>query len=500
MKEKLRIRGIGKGQKIPAFCLEILREFLNYETNEYKLLQIVIFGQKEFEGTIRKYPNFTDRINLYHMLKPLNFRDTRLMIQYRLQKSSNSPHKVRLFTWPALWAIFRISGGYPRKIINLCHQSILSMIIQNRSKSGYFLVHTCARRVFPEESNRRRLFRAGSLATAAVAIALLIFLFAERLTTVHGPGNNRLNARLAGETRQGPGPPAADSGARIPPDDFKRHQPDENESAGSFKTNKSERSQKSAESLQPHNITAAVPGKEPPDTEVPTVDKDTSRAFKVPQDRMLTMEKYPATAGESVTNPHRKQSTEPIIEDTESPVPASVPKRLRNNKSEKRTAASYSAILGRLNLEPNETLSRIIRGVYGRLSSRYYKSIINANPDIVDPDRVEVGQTINLPAIPARVKPLKTPVWWVKIDDRESLEAAYNLVRNRSKSLPDMRLIPHWNPSGGTRFAVVLNRLFRDEYSARNYLQRLPANLASKSTVLSRWDNETIYFSNPYFN
>ena len=62
---------IDEGQKIPAFCLEILREFLNYETNEYKLLQIVIFAQNEFEGTVRKYPNFADRINLYHTIKPV---------------------------------------------------------------------------------------------------------------------------------------------------------------------------------------------------------------------------------------------------------------------------------------------------------------------------------------------------------------------------------------------------------------------------------------------
>jgi len=159
---------IDEGQKIPAFCLEILREFLNYETNEYKLLQIVIFAQKEFESTIRKYPNFADRINLFHLLKPLGFNDTRLMIKFRLEKSSNARRQLNLFTYPALWAIYRISAGYPRKIINLCHQSILSMIIQNRSKSGYFLVRACARRVFPEESRRKKIIVSG-VAMAATA-------------------------------------------------------------------------------------------------------------------------------------------------------------------------------------------------------------------------------------------------------------------------------------------------------------------------------------------
>ena len=31
---------IDEGQKLPEFCREILREFLNYETNEFKLLQM----------------------------------------------------------------------------------------------------------------------------------------------------------------------------------------------------------------------------------------------------------------------------------------------------------------------------------------------------------------------------------------------------------------------------------------------------------------------------
>jgi general secretion pathway protein A len=72
---------IDEGQKIPDMCLEILREFLNYETNEYKLLQIVIFAQREFENTLRERSNFTDRINFLHELGPLNFRDTRSMIR-----------------------------------------------------------------------------------------------------------------------------------------------------------------------------------------------------------------------------------------------------------------------------------------------------------------------------------------------------------------------------------------------------------------------------------
>ena len=82
--EKIIVLIIDEGQKLSESCLEILREFLNYETNEKKLLQIVIFAQDEFRNFLRKHENFADRINLYHMLGPMNFRDTREMIRYRL--------------------------------------------------------------------------------------------------------------------------------------------------------------------------------------------------------------------------------------------------------------------------------------------------------------------------------------------------------------------------------------------------------------------------------
>ena len=178
---KTTILLIDEGQKIPAFCLEILREFLNYETNEYKLLQIVIFAQSEFEKTARKYPNFADRISLYHQLQPLSFSDTRRMIKYRLEKSSKSDLKLNLFTSPALWAIFRFTGGYPRKIINLCHHSVLTMIIQNRSRSNYFLVRKCARRIFKEKSHRWKILIPIAAMGAAAAIIFIAFLPLDRI-------------------------------------------------------------------------------------------------------------------------------------------------------------------------------------------------------------------------------------------------------------------------------------------------------------------------------
>lgn len=167
---KIVVLIIDEGQKLPDFCLEILREFLNYETNEYKLLQIVVLAQREFEQTLKRYKNFADRVNLYYFLEPLNFRETCGMVRFRIAKAGNTGETPSLFTYPGLFALYLATKGYPRKIVTLCHQVILALIIQNRSKAGWFMVRSCAGRVSIKHGKGFRLLIATSLAALFVII------------------------------------------------------------------------------------------------------------------------------------------------------------------------------------------------------------------------------------------------------------------------------------------------------------------------------------------
>ncbi|MBU4014068.1 MAG: AAA family ATPase [Proteobacteria bacterium] len=178
--EKKIILIIDEGQKIPVFCIEILREFLNYETNEYKLLQIVIFAQREFEQTLKEHANFADRMNVCLFLGPLNFRESRLMIKFRLDKASMGNRTSVKFSYPALWAIYKAAGGYPRKIINLCHQIILTLIIQNRFRVNWALVRSCVKRVSGEQS-RKWHWAVATVLTCLVAAVLILSPFGEQL-------------------------------------------------------------------------------------------------------------------------------------------------------------------------------------------------------------------------------------------------------------------------------------------------------------------------------
>jgi len=141
--QKIIVLIIDEGQKIPDDCLEILREFLNYETNSFKLLQIVIFAQPEFRKSLAARANLLDRVNYLYHLQPLSFWQTKAMIEYRLSVASQNPVRHPLFTFSGMLAVYVATAGYPRKVVSLCHQVLLMLIIRGKSKADWFLVRSC---------------------------------------------------------------------------------------------------------------------------------------------------------------------------------------------------------------------------------------------------------------------------------------------------------------------------------------------------------------------
>lgn len=134
---------IDEGQKIPDDCLEILREFLNYETNSFKLLQIVIFAQPELRKNLAARVNLLDRVNYLYHLRPLSFLQTKAMIEHRISIASIEPDRRPLFSPGGMAAVYLATMGYPRKVVSLCHQVLLMMMIRGKRNAGWFLVRSC---------------------------------------------------------------------------------------------------------------------------------------------------------------------------------------------------------------------------------------------------------------------------------------------------------------------------------------------------------------------
>ena len=125
---------IDEAQKISLEAIEALRTLLNYETNEFKMLQLILFGQLELKDKILKMPNFRDRINYKTELKPLNIEECRELIYFRLSKAGCHGRSMP-FKESACRAIHSLTQGYPRKVCLLTHRILMEMIMQNKREA-----------------------------------------------------------------------------------------------------------------------------------------------------------------------------------------------------------------------------------------------------------------------------------------------------------------------------------------------------------------------------
>lgn len=122
---------IDEAQKLSLPFIEILRTLLNYETNEYKLLQLIILGQMELLPRIKKVKNFMDRVALKYIINPLDENETAEMIRFRLGRAGASGQK-EIFTFEAIRKIYEVTQGYPRKVTLLCHNALERVVMDGR--------------------------------------------------------------------------------------------------------------------------------------------------------------------------------------------------------------------------------------------------------------------------------------------------------------------------------------------------------------------------------
>ncbi|MBR9981621.1 MAG: AAA family ATPase [Desulfatitalea sp.] len=405
---------IDEGQKMSAAVAEMLRELLNFETNQFKLLQIVIFAQQELEGLLRSHPNFADRINLFYRLTPLGLAETRRMIRHRIKLASATAKPPTLFSGPALWAIHRATRGYPRRIIHLCHQCLLALIIQNRQRVGWRLVHACRKRMLPEATHwRKRL----ALALPVAVVAILVALLLPRLLS--GPPRESLNA--------------------------------------AFKVPATGQLAASAQS------TAAVDVKEEAALPVPDrvdhpVGADTSAMSGMPThagDAPAADDEIPGRTG---PDPARFSPASRM--DPESPINLPVTPDLAAVESPQENSdvvrPEPPPLLGHVVVQPGDTLQGMVRAIYGSGATRYMRMVLAANPQISNPDVIELEDRIAFPTLPDTLVPAYRQGNWTVLAERDTLQAALRDLqeKKRTETAP-LSLATHWAPDAGLRFTVV---------------------------------------------
>lgn len=122
---------IDEAQKLDLSTLESLRTLLNYETNKYKLFQLVLLGQMEILPIISRVRNFWERIALKYVINPLNNYEIREMITFRLRQAGYL-HNSPLFQDEAIDLIYNYTQGCPRRICHLCHDSLEMLVMRGQ--------------------------------------------------------------------------------------------------------------------------------------------------------------------------------------------------------------------------------------------------------------------------------------------------------------------------------------------------------------------------------
>lgn len=121
---------IDEAQNLSFEVMEQLRLLSNLETDEQKLLQIVLLGQPELKAKLneRRLRQFRQRVLVYYDLTPLTLPETGQYIQHRLTLAGGNGRPQ--FTPRALRKIHSCTKGIPRLINNLCDKALLAAFIR----------------------------------------------------------------------------------------------------------------------------------------------------------------------------------------------------------------------------------------------------------------------------------------------------------------------------------------------------------------------------------
>jgi general secretion pathway protein A len=440
---------IDEGQKISSPCIEILRELLNYETNEFKLLQIIIFAQPEFEGLLEAHPNFHDRINVLHHLAAMNFADTRRMIRHRLKIASDSIKAPNIFTLPAQWAIYRFTRGYPRRIVHLCHQAILSLIIQNRSQAGWQLIQSCKRRMPRLKKSSRRPFGLKYSVPILIIVAAIIVLLTPFYRYIQ-QNDPMTNERFRIESKKE---------AILPSD--------------------SEATLTSTESVVEASIDGVV----------------------IHNDEALRTIPNEAVASQALAEEINDDGASPVPPnaDAYAVLPALDTPQTALAVEPRHETEQPPLQLGHIKVQDGDTMSEIVLSVYGEYRPAHLDAIMEANPRLRSSNSIKTGDTIRIPALHFQAPQDSAGHYWITLEQSDELADALELADHIADKINDRtRTMALWSASKGVYFDVLLYGYYESLENAQNHILTLPADFAQKASITSGWDEDIHLLSFPF--
>ncbi|MFN7941580.1 MAG: AAA family ATPase [Thermoanaerobaculia bacterium] len=125
---------IDEAQDLSPELLEQVRLLSNLETDQRKLLQIVLIGQPELKEMLDRsgLRQLRQRITVRYHLEPLSRDETTHYVHYRMQVAGGNGRPT--FTNWAMSRIHRYSHGIPRLINAVCDTALLAGYVENSER------------------------------------------------------------------------------------------------------------------------------------------------------------------------------------------------------------------------------------------------------------------------------------------------------------------------------------------------------------------------------
>jgi general secretion pathway protein A len=131
---------IDEAQNLTDDLLEQVRLLSNLETDDRKLLQIVLLGQPELRDRLNAHHlrQLRQRITVRYHLNALTRDEISDYIRHRIHVSGGNGRPE--FSTPAIWRIHRYSKGVPRLINAVCDKALLAGYVNQTNKIDYGMI------------------------------------------------------------------------------------------------------------------------------------------------------------------------------------------------------------------------------------------------------------------------------------------------------------------------------------------------------------------------
>jgi general secretion pathway protein A len=139
--QKTLVLIIDEAQTLKAPLLELLRQLMNYESNDQKFLQVVLFAQEEFRARLQhpRFRNLVNRAAMSSTLENLSYAESVAMLRHRWLIAGGKDFP---FTDSAIEQLYTYSQGIPRTQVILADNALLAAFVSGQTTVGADIIHS----------------------------------------------------------------------------------------------------------------------------------------------------------------------------------------------------------------------------------------------------------------------------------------------------------------------------------------------------------------------